>query len=88
MKYLIAILICACSSTQRPLPPPDGPGDCHTACENLRKIGGCGIVAEDASAACEDTCDEVSANESADGVRFPVGCLTNATTCAEAELCQ
>jgi len=86
MKALIAaaLLALGCGPQPRPLPPPDGPGDCTTAAANLRKLGGCGLE----PARIEKDCHDAEQAEAEVGVRTPVGCLTAAPSCEAALRCE
>lgn len=75
---------CSAGIDAPPLPPPSGPGDCNTACANLQALGGCGVEAR----RCIDDCRSVTDAEADIGIRYPAGCLTAATSCAEAEVCR
>jgi hypothetical protein len=73
-----------CGPPPRPLPPPDGPGDCSTAAANLAKLGGCGLE----PARIEQDCRDATGAEAEVGERFPVGCLTAAASCEAAQRCK
>lgn len=64
--------------------PPDGPGDCSSACARLVELGGCGLPLDGCAARCADAL----AAEGDVGVRFPTGCLTAAASCEEARSCR
>lgn len=83
----VALLVTACTITPDTPPPapPDGAGDCHTACATLTRLGGCNLIAPET---CEKDCNTELNNEAAIGVRFPVGCLTVAKSCEEALQCK
>lgn len=86
MKALLAaaLLSFGCGPQPPPLPPPDGPGDCRTAAENLRELGGCGLE----PTRVEQDCRDAAQAEAEVGERFPVGCLTAAQSCAVAQSCK
>ncbi len=80
---LLALLLAGCVVTPVPV-PPDGPGDCVAAGDNLTKLGGCGV---DMSTFVAD-CRIEAANEAAIGAHLPTGCLSAAKTCPEALQCR
>jgi hypothetical protein len=91
MRYLkrassiLLLALVGCTITPAPvMPPPDGPGDCSSACANLARLGGCGID----PATCEGDCADNGGAEAELGVRFPVGCLAAAESCDAAMLCR
>lgn len=77
-------LECGPTPPPRPLPPPDGPGDCSTAAANLTKLGGCGLE----PTRIEQDCRDAERAETEVGERFPVGCLTAAASCEAALGCK
>lgn len=81
---LVVALAAAQSCDRPPLPPPDGPGTCDTADQNLKKLGGCGF---DTSRFLQD-CRDTEKAEKTIGKRFPVGCLTVAKDCKEELSCK
>ena len=88
MKALLVVALlafgCGPQPPPRPLPPPDGPGDCSTAAANLAKLGGCGLE----PARIEQDCRDATSAEAEVGERFPVGCLTAAASCETAQRCK
>lgn len=86
MKHIIiSIVLIGCTVQTVPVvPPPDGPGTCETACQRLQELGGCGVRVD----TCPEDCRAAREAEEGVGVRFPVGCLTAVSSCAEAERCQ
>jgi hypothetical protein len=96
---LVLLALTACEASiqptvpPRPAPPPDPTtlpdgtaASCESACLNLAALEppGCGLD----TATCVDDCRDASAAEESAGVRFPAGCLTQATSCAEAGQCR
>jgi hypothetical protein len=85
IAWLLAQLISGCSfSTRPPLPPPDGPGDCQTAHDNLARLGGCGVELDRFVADCQAATDA----EASLGIRFPAGCISASETCDAAMQCR
>lgn len=81
-SLLLVFLLASCGlRVQRPV---DGPGNCTTATENMRRLGGCGQDMTD----FESNCNDAERAERSLGVKLPTGCLTAATDCEEASLCE
>lgn len=91
-SVLLALLLTGCTwslpedTTPQPLPPPPPVQDggveptCETACGNVAELdpeGGCGVAPD----RCMANCSKATAAEAEQGVRFPVACLTAATSC-------
>jgi hypothetical protein len=71
-----------------PYVPPEPPGDdgeatCQSAHETLSALG-----CEGVDATWDQRCERAQAAEREAGWRYPVRCLTEATTCKEAEVCR
>jgi hypothetical protein len=84
MRFIVLALVLASCVPVPVMPPPDGVGNCASATENLKKLGGCG---EDMTT-FESNCNDAADAEASLGVRLPVGCLTAAPDCREASLCE
>jgi hypothetical protein len=85
MRFIVlALVLASCGPPPPAMPPPDGPGNCASATENLKKLGGCG---EDMTT-FESNCNDAANAEQSLGVRLPVGCLSNSTTCEETARCE
>ncbi len=86
---LVSTLTVACGPSQ-PVKPPTtedaGTASCASACERMRALTCALGQPTKRGASCETVCDNVWANNGGKG--FPVACLTNVRTCAEAEACR
>lgn len=80
----LVALACELPPAEPPEPPPDGPGECADACENLARLGGCGVAAD----TCEKACDGASSAEERIDMEFPSGCLAAADSCEQAHQCR
>lgn len=80
--FLMNLVFGGC--TVRHLPPPDASGDCSSAASALTVLGGCGV---DLSR-FEQDCRDAERAEAQIGLRYPVGCLSSATTCEAARACR
>ena len=84
LVFALARMLAACTVLPKPLPPPDGPGDCASACATLSKLGGCGAD----MTVCQQDCEAATRVEAEIGVRWPAHCLTVAESCEAALRCQ
>jgi hypothetical protein len=84
MKKLVACLFFIGCAVYPPLPPDPSGATCASACANLRQLGGCG---NDMSR-CDQDCADAEHAEAQLGIRHPVRCLTEATTCEAAKGCE
>jgi hypothetical protein len=77
-----ALALVGCVELQPVVPPPDGEGDCSSACANLDALG-CGL-----GPTCVPDCSRALEEWASVEKRIPVGCWTASRTCAEAEACR
>jgi hypothetical protein len=84
---VISVAICfflvGCTFNTGPVTPPtDGPGDCGTAAQNLTAL-----ECKEANG-FQKRCEDAQRADAKLGIVFPVGCITAAKSCEEADQCK
>lgn len=74
----------ACPKPQPPLDPSDPNATCDTACTNVREMGCTDWVTTPKAGYCSDVCENAAKN----AIAWPVGCISAAKSCDEANRCR